>query len=76
MAMVTRLRSLSRDGFSKEWSRSVDSDWDVAVTGNSPLLEAFLKILDAEVTHKLGGTYGAALLDIKSFYDNIRFRNL
>ena len=56
--------------------KSTPTDWDAAIAGNSALQEAFMKAVDHEMFHRLGAAHGCAVLDIKSFYDHIRWTRL
>eukprot|EP00959_Pyramimonas_sp_CCMP1952_P268994 5624315-Pyramimonas_sp.AAC.1 len=69
--MVGRLWSLIREPYVRSWSASAEAHWDAAIRGNSSLREAFVRVLQQEVSHHLGVATGEALVDIQSFYDSI-----
>ena len=54
------------------WCEERAQFWDQAVAGSSALQAALLRCLNDEAMAALGWTVGAALLDIKGFYDHIR----
>eukprot|EP00959_Pyramimonas_sp_CCMP1952_P333677 6987959-Pyramimonas_sp.AAC.1 len=65
VSMVGRLWSLIRKPYVRSWSASAEAHWDAAVRGNSSLREAFVRVLQQEVSHHLGAATGEALVDIQ-----------
>eukprot|EP00959_Pyramimonas_sp_CCMP1952_P060474 1263511-Pyramimonas_sp.AAC.1 len=63
--MAWRVWSLAREPVSKAWTSASCPDWDAAVSGNSALHEAFVRVLESEIAVKLGATVGSAVLDIQ-----------
>eukprot|EP00959_Pyramimonas_sp_CCMP1952_P404730 8482088-Pyramimonas_sp.AAC.1 len=71
VCVLCRGWSAAREPYTKEWNTQSQTDWGAARAGNSALKEAYMRAMDEELFFRLRSSQGHALLDIKSFYDEI-----
>eukprot|EP00959_Pyramimonas_sp_CCMP1952_P138558 2900186-Pyramimonas_sp.AAC.1 len=65
--MIGRAWSKAREPWVQQWTSDTEPSWDAAARGNSPLQEAFRRLLDEETAAVLGTPYAHSLVDLEQY---------